>query len=107
MPIIVGGPNQNVNRDRKSPGSGAERVVVYPGHKKNYFFVPMGIVANTLQLAEIYGADSASYVSKENDVRISCTAQGVVSTGLNQFRTSMLCPTLAIPDYIVMLPSSL
>lgn len=81
--------------------------VIFPGHRKNFFFVPMGIVANSLMLAEIAGADNETYVSNANDVRIMAAMQGVVSTALNQLRMSLLCPTLAIPDYIVVLPSAL
>jgi hypothetical protein len=103
MSLITSGTHQNIN----STLSAGQEVKIFPGHRKNFFFIPMGIVANTLPLTEIYGADNATYVSGVNDVRVRCAAQGTVATGINQFRISVLCPTLAIPEYMVVLPSAL
>ncbi len=103
MGLIDTGTHKNINA---MPIVG-DAALVFPGHRKNFFFVPMGIIANSLTLAEIAGADNETYVSNSNNVRIRTAMQGVVSTGLNQLRMSLLCPTLAIPDYMVVLPSAL
>ena len=85
----------------------ADIAKVFPAHKNNFFFVPMGIIANPIPLGDIVGADNHSYVNRINNVAVHCYIQGLVPNGSNDYRTSVLCPTLAVPDYIIVLPTTI
>ena len=102
-PLVVTGFHQNVD----SFPSNGDPVEVIAGHKNNLFFVPMGIIANPIGLAEIYGADNSRYNLKGANVDCRTYIQGVVNNGVNSIRMSTLVPTLGIPSYLINLPSPL
>lgn len=102
-PLVAVGQQANVD----SLPAAAAPAEVFPGHKNNYFFIPMGVIANPLKLGRIAGADNNRYVNKAKNCDVTCYVQGLVSTGVNDYRMSMMCPTLAIPSYLVNLPSTL
>lgn len=80
---------------------------LFDAHRNNYFFVPMGIIANPVPLGEIYGADNTRYNLKGANVDCRTYIQGVVNNGVNSIRMSTLVPTLAIPSYLINLPSAI
>lgn len=100
-PLQVTGFHQNVD---SFPGIGAA-AEVFPGHRNNYFFVPMGIIANPIALDEIHGADNSRFAMQGANVDVRTYVQGVVNNGVNSIRMSSLVPTLAIPSYLINLIS--
>ena len=66
----------------------------------------MGLIANPLPLGDIVSADTAHYRSSTG-MAITTYIQGVASTGVNTYRISTLCPTLAVPKYIINLMGTL
>ena len=100
-PLNAVGMHANVN---VLPAAGDE-AFVWPKHRNNYCFIPMGVIANPVKLGEIHGADNNRYVDRSNNMDCTTYIQGVVTNGVNTFRNSCQCPTLVVPDYIVNLPS--
>ena len=103
VPLYAVGMQTNV---ASLPGTGAA-AQLFPKHRNNYFYVNMGIVANPLPLAPIVGAENGSYMNYQNKVGVQTSIQGSNLDGINVFRMSVLMPTLAIPRYIMNLPSQL
>ena len=87
--------------------AGSAAAEIFPGHKNNYFYVPMGLVTSALPLQDIAGADNGRYDAPDGKYSVHSMIQGVITNGVNTFRMASLLATLAIPDYIVHLPSSL
>jgi len=103
-PLAVTGEHQNVN-SLPSNGAVAE---VFPGHRNNYFFIPMGIIANPIPaLDEIRGAENGRYESPQTNMYTQSMIQGLVTNGINTIRLLSFVPTLAIASYIINLPSPL
>ena len=102
-PLVAVGDQANVNA---IPANGAS-TDIFAGHNNNYFYVPMGIIANALPLTEIYGADNSKYSSDDGKMSNQTYVQGLVTSGVNTFRMSCLMPTLAIGRYLINLPSAL
>ena len=100
-PLQATGFHQNVD----SFPANSDAVEVFPGHRNNYFFVPMGIIANPIPLSEIYGADNSRYNLRGANVDCRTYVQGVVNNGVNSIRMSSLVATLAIPSYLINLIS--
>lgn len=102
-PLVVTGLHANVN---SLPAASAP-AEVFPGHTSNYFYVPMGMIANPIPLGEIVGADNSRYHLEGANLDVTTYVQGLATNGINTFRMSTLCPTLAIPSYIVHLPGAI
>lgn len=102
-PLVVTGFHKNVD----SLPSNGDAVEVIAGHRNNFFFVPMGIIANPIALQEIFGADNSRYNLRGANVDCRTYIQGVVNNGVNSIRMSTLVPTLGIPSYLINLPSPL
>ncbi len=100
-PLQATGFHQQVD-SFPSTGDAAE---VFPAHRNNYFFVPMGIIANPIPLAEIYGADNSRYSLRGANVDCRTYIQGVANDGENTIRMSSLVATLAVPSYLINLMS--
>ena len=100
-PVVAAGMQANVNI-LPAP---ADAALIFPAHRNNYFFVPMGVVANPVKLGRIAGADNNRYQNAAKNMDITAYIQGLVTSGANTFRMSCQCPTLAIPSYVVNLPS--
>ncbi len=95
-PLYATGWNANV---ASLPGVAAP-AELFPAHTNNYCCIPMGLIANPLPLGDIGSADTAHYRSNTG-MAITTYIQGVASTGVNTYRISTLCPTLAVPKYII------
>lgn len=102
-PIIATGEQANVD----SLPVATAPAELYPSHKNNWFFVPMGFLATPVELDSIVGADNSVYKNATANVIFQTMIQGIVSDGANSIRYSSLVATKAIPDYLVWLPSPL
>jgi hypothetical protein len=102
-PLVAVGMQANVD----SLPAAAAPAELFPAHRNNFFYVPMGIIANPIGLGDIVGADNSRYVLRGANVDITCYIQGVVNEGVNTYRMACLCPTLAFPRYLIHLPSAL
>jgi len=100
-PLIAVGEQANVN----ALPAGSAPAELFPAHRNNYFCIPMGYLANPLPLGDIASADMNTH-RKEN-MYITTYVQGLVLSGVNTFRMSFQCPTLAIPRYLINLPSAI
>ena len=100
-PLAATGMHANVNM---LPVAAAP-AELFPAHRNNFFIVPMGIIANPIKLGRIAGADNNMYMNKAKNMVVHSYIQGLVTTGVNTYRMSCQCPTLAIASYIVNLPS--
>ena len=67
----------------------------------------MGILANALPLDDVMGADNTDYKGKNGKILVKTSVQGVNLTGVNTFRMQTLLPTLAVPSYLIHLPSAI
>jgi hypothetical protein len=102
-PLVVTGMQANVD----SLPAVAAPAELFPAHRNNFFYVPMGIIANPIRLGDIVGADNARYNLKQANCDVTCYIQGLVNNGVNTYRMSSLVPTLAFARYLVHLPSAL
>ena len=100
-PLVAVGEQSNVD----SLPAATDPAIIWPAHQNNYAIIPMGIVSNGVPLGDIVSADQATY--KTDNVVINSYIQGVVTNGVNSYRLSSQNPTLAIPHYIMNLPSTL
>ncbi len=88
------------------PANG-DPVLVYPGMNHNHFFVPMGIICNSLPLGKIAGADNGMYTDPNTNCSVHTYFQGVAREGQNDMILRMFVPTLGVSDYLLDLPSPL
>lgn len=102
MPLFATTEHANVN---VLPVN-TDPALVYPALRHNFFFVPMGIIANTVPLGDIHGADNGKYFNRMNKIYTHSYIQGVARNGTNDYIIRVLVPTLAIGDYIIDLPSA-
>lgn len=102
-PLIAADMQANVN----ILPAATDPAIVFQAHRNNYFFVPMGVVANPVKLGRIVGADNNRYMNAGKNMDITSYVQGLVTSGANTYRMSCQCPTLAIPSYLVNLPSTI
>jgi len=100
-PLVAVGDQANVN---VLPAA-SDAAEVFQGHNNNYFAIPMGIIANPVPLGVIHSADQSNY--RKDKMAISAYIQGLVQNGVNTYRMSCQMPTLAIPSYLMFLPSPL
>lgn len=103
QPLVAVGMQANVD---SLPAISAD-AEIFPAHNNNYFYVPMGIIANPVRLGDIVGADNARYTLRGANVDIHTYIQGLVNNFVNTYRMSCLCATLAFPRYLINLPSAL
>lgn len=101
-PLVATGMQANVD----SIPAASAAAEIFPGHKNNIFYVPMGIIANPIPLAEIVGADNKRYHVAAENIDVMCYVQGLATSGLNTYRMSTMIPTLGIGRYLINLPSS-
>lgn len=101
-PLISTTEQANINI---IPGNG-DPAFIWPAHQNNYAIIPMGIVANTVKLADLVSTQQSTYTS-DDGLSITSYIQGLAISGVNTYRLSMQVPTLAIPHYCVAFPSPL
>ena len=98
-PLVAVGEQSNVD---VLPAA-TDPVLVWPAHQNNYAIIPMGIVSNSVKLGDLVSTQMSTYTSE--NVSVTSYIQGLATSGVNTYRLSTQVPTLAIPHYVMNLPS--
>lgn len=101
-PLLFSGEHANVS----ATPAGGNPIYGFGDYKTNFAYVPSGLNAVAVRMADVFGAINSDVKGNAKSVPVKVYMQGTVSNLNNIFRISMISAIKAITPYIICLPSA-